>query len=104
MLTSASKKPDDYKEDNNFFESLKKRADKVCRSLRFGKLYRDSKTKLWWSKDKAHHGGSRYKVFREGSRGFEWEFDGDAMGKIIENKHKGPIGRFIPYKEVIFLT
>lgn len=96
--------PQDPQKDNNedFFERLKKRTDKVARSNRFGKIYRDPDTKLWWSKDNAGHGGSKYKVFKEGSRGFEWQFDADAIGKEIVGKHKGPTGIFIPYKEVVF--
>lgn len=66
-------------------------------------MYRDPQTKLWWSRDTGGHGGSSYKVFREGARGFDWVFDADTVGNKIIGKHKGPIGAFIPYKEVIFL-
>jgi len=65
-------------------------------------MYRDPVTKLWWSRDLAGHGGSSYKVFKEGSKGFEWLFDAIKDGTRMLNKHKGPTGVFIPYKEVIF--
>lgn len=89
-------------EDDDFFEKLKKRDGKKARHQYFGKFYRDE-TKLWWSKSNADHAGPHYKVFQEGSRGLEWVHDVDLSGKIM-NKHKGPIGRFIPYKELIFLS
>ena len=48
--------PEDDDEDN-FFIKLKKRSDRKVRSKRFGNLYRDPATGLWWSKDTAGHGG-----------------------------------------------
>lgn len=95
--------PDDPNDGNDFFKSLKARADKIARTNRFGKMYRDPETFLWWSKDTTNHGGSCYKVFRECAKGFEWLFDADHLGNIIANKHKGPTGLYISYKEVIFL-
>lgn len=91
----------DPEEDVGFFERLKKRSDKKARTKRFGSLYRDPETNLWWSKDRASHGGSAYKVFREGSKGLEWLFDADMCGNRIVGKHKGPIGIMIPYKDLI---
>ena len=98
------KPPEDPKKNNkkSFFENLKARADKTAQSNKFGKIYRDPQTKLWWSKDMTGHGGSCYKVFKEGAKGFEWHYDADALGKEIVGKHKGPTGLFIPYKEVTF--
>lgn len=85
----------------NFFERIKARADKKARTKRFGNVYRDPETKLWWSKDRANHGGSAYKVFKEGSKGLEWLFDADVRGNPIVGKHKGPIGFVLPYKDLI---
>jgi hypothetical protein len=45
-----------------------------------------------------------YKAFKEGSKGLEWLFDADGVGQKIIDKHKGPIGKFIPYKELIFYS
>lgn len=97
--------PDDPEanDKDNFFKSLKARANKIART-RFGKMYRDPETLLWWSKDTTRHGGSCYKVFRECAKGFEWLFDADNLGNAIINKHKGPTGLLISYKEVIFLS
>jgi hypothetical protein len=96
------KKPKNDNQDKEFLKSLKLRADKRARTNHFGNLYRDSKTKLWWSKDLAGHGKSCYKVFKETARGLKWIFDATAEGLEIMGKHKGPTGLFIPYKEVIF--
>lgn len=103
----ASGGPNDPKKDQNddkddFFKNLKSRSDKKARTNRFGNMYRDPITKLWWSKDLAGHGGSCFKVFKETAKGFEWVFDATKEGVQILAKHKGPTGLFIPYKEVIF--
>ncbi len=94
--------PDDDKEES-FFKRIQLNADKKARTKRFGKLYRDKNTKLWWSKDLAAHGGSKYKVYKETAKGLEWLFDADAAGNPIITKHKGPIGLFIYYNEIILL-
>lgn len=103
---SGGPRKDDDEEDlkKDFWGNLKLRSDKGARTVRFGKMYRDPVTKLWWAKDFSGHGGSSYKVFKEGAKGFEWLFDVAKDGTKILNKHKGPIGLFIPYKEVIFRT
>jgi len=90
--------PDD---DKNLFESIKLKSDKKMRHKRFGNFYRDPDTKLWWSKDNANHGGSIFKVFKETAKGLEWTFDADGIGHQIVGKHKGPVGLFISYKELI---
>jgi len=94
---------DDYNQQkkNDFFEFIKLRADKKALSKRFGNFYRDSKTKLWWSKDRANHGGSKFKVFKETAKGLQWIFDADAAGNQIIGKHKGAIGLFIAYKDLV---
>lgn len=89
--------------DDDWFKKLKNDADKMARHQQFGKFYRDSQTKLWWSKSNAPHAGPHYKVFQERATGLEWVWDVDLLGKVM-NKHKGPIGRFIPYRELIFLS
>ena len=88
-------------DDENIFESIKLKSDKKMRHKRFCNFYRDPDTKLWWSKDKANHGGSAFKVFKETAKGLEWTFDADEIGHQIISKHKGPIGLFISYKELI---
>jgi len=88
-------------EEVGFFERIRKGADKKARTKRFGNLYRDPKTKLWWSKDRANHGGSAYKVFKEQAKGLEWLFDADVRGNPIIGKHKGPTGIILPYKDLI---
>jgi hypothetical protein len=93
--------PDDP--DDDWFEKLKKNYEKKAYTKQFGNLYKDPETNLWWSKDNGfNHGGEHYKVFKETAKGFEWIKDVDLLGNIMK-KHKGPTGRFIPYKEIIFL-
>ena len=52
-----------------------------------------------YSKDRAGHGGSAWKMFKETSKGFEWKADLDIQGRRMEGKHKGDTGKFIPKKE-----
>lgn len=97
--------PDHNDEENrihkDLFECIKLRADKKLRNNRFGNFYRDPATKLWWSKDRGGHGGSAFKVFKEQAKGLEWSFDADDLGNVIIGKHKGPVGLFISYKDLI---
>lgn len=88
--------------DDDWFEKLKKIAKEKAFHQKFKKIYKDPQTSLWWSKDIDNHGGSIYKVFKEAARGLEWVFDADALGQKILDKHKSPVGKFIPYKELIF--
>jgi len=53
-------------------------------------------TGLWWSKDTAGHGGSAFKVYKEGKGGnLDWYRDADKFGDFIDpnKKHKGPKGK-----------
>jgi hypothetical protein len=59
---------------------------------------RHRSTKLWWSRDTAGHGGSAFKVFKEGPGGdLTWYRDADEYGDFIDpnKKHKGPKGKKI---------
>lgn len=89
-------------ESIKYFENLKKNATKEARSGKFGNFYKDPETDLWWSKDNGLHGGPHYKVFKETSRGFEYQHNADLLGNKIVGQHKGPVGAFIPFKEIIF--
>lgn len=40
-----------------------------------------------------------WKVYKETDRGLEWIADADKYGKFLDDKHKGPVGRLIPWKE-----
>jgi Tfp pilus assembly protein PilE len=105
IVVSGSPQNNNNNDDDDcedFWQKLKTCSDKSARSAKFGRLYRDAVTKLWWSKDLAQHGGSFYKVFKETAKGFEWVYDAAKDGSKILNKNKGPIGSFIPYKEVVF--
>jgi len=67
---------------------------------RWGNIYKSSSDGLWWAFDKYGHGGSKFKVFKEGKRGLEWVEDADEFGDFMTNKHKGPTGIFIPWGEL----
>jgi hypothetical protein len=63
-------------------------------------IMKDSKTGLWWSRDTAKHGGSEWKVYKETSKGLEHFADADKHGDFLTNKHKGDVGKFIPWREL----
>jgi hypothetical protein len=88
--------------DDDWFEKLKKVAKRKALHRKFKKFYKDPQTDLWWSKDNgSSHAGPHYKVFQERATYLEWIRDIDLLGKVME-KHKGPIGQIIPFKELIF--
>ena len=70
------------------------------RHRRFGKFHRSKSDGLWWSKDQAGHGGSKWKVFEETSDGLKWKADANQYGDFISGKHKGPTGLEIPWAEL----
>ncbi len=81
------------------------RADpaRVARTMehpRFGKFYLNKNDGLWWSVDRAQHGDSAWKVFKPTSSGLKWRADADKYGVFLQQKHKGPVGLVIPWKEL----
>jgi len=74
--------------------------DKVKRHPRFGKFQRLKDSNLWISKDQAGHGGSAWKLFEEKGGSLQWVADLDKGLNIIQNKHKGNIGKDIPVKDL----
>ncbi|MGH3734237.1 MAG: polymorphic toxin-type HINT domain-containing protein [Micromonosporaceae bacterium] len=77
----------------------------VMRGGPFGAMYYqqvpDSKGNIyWWSPDKAGHGGSAWKVYRETATGLEWVADADANGDFMKNKYKGNTGKSISFKDL----
>lgn len=98
------KGPDKDPEDD-FFEKLKKNYAKKGRTRRFGNIYKDKQTGLWWSKacgGERAHTGQHYKIFKENAKGLEWVFDADRLGQQIHEKHKSTVGKIIPYSDIIF--
>jgi hypothetical protein len=67
---------------------------------RFGKFFRSKTTEQWWSVDKAGHGGSAFKVFKESGDGLRWIEDADQFGTFISGKHKGSVGMLIPWADL----
>jgi hypothetical protein len=67
----------------------------------FGKLYKDA-SGYWWSKDRAGHGQEpvKFKVYKETAEGLKFHSDADRCGNFVGDKHKGPIGKFIPWKSI----
>ena len=103
-LDQIKNSPRPNEPDDEEFQITRRKINRKARHRRFGNIFRDTQTGEWWSKDLANHGESCWKVFREGSRGLEWIYDADRFGKIMLEKHKGPIGRFIPWSELIMLS
>ena len=66
----------------------------------FGTIFKSNSDGLWWAVDKAGHGGSKFKVFKETNKGLEWFKDADEFGDFIINKHKGATGTFIPWGQL----
>lgn len=75
-------------------------ASVIKRHFQFGKIYKSKSDGLWWAVDNAGHGGSKFKVFKEGKKGLEWFRDADEFGDFILKKHKSPTGMFIPWGEL----
>ena len=63
-------------------------------------LYKSKTDGLWWAAVKGEGHGDAFKVFKETEKGLEWMKDADKFGNFIINKHKGPKGLFISYKEL----
>ncbi|MBX3254201.1 MAG: hypothetical protein KF862_08690 [Chitinophagaceae bacterium] len=76
----------------------KEGASQIKSHKTFGTFYKSKSDGLWWSVDKAGHGGSKFKVFKETKEGLEWYKDADEFGDFIIGKHKGDIGKFISWK------
>lgn len=101
VSTGGSPQKDPNDPEDSFFNKLKARAERIIRTERFGKLYEDPDTKLWWSKDNGNHGGPHYKVYEKIAKGFEWIYNASLKGVRIVGQHKGPVGLFIPNKNII---
>jgi hypothetical protein len=82
------------------WQITKENTDRVVSHKKFGTFHRHKTTGLWWSKDTAGHGGSVWKVFKETPKGLEWVADADRYGDFIVGKHKGEIGKFIPWPQL----
>lgn len=74
------------------------RTSKEMTHPRFGRFSQHSSSELWWTQDRAGHGGSVWKVYREINGQLQWEADTDAIGNYLP-KHKGPTGKTISMKE-----
>ena len=83
------------------WEVTRGRTGRVMQHPRTGnKYYRHDSTGNWWSRDRAGHGGSEWKVYQETNNGLEWIADADQYGDYIVGKHKGPVGRSISWNDL----
>lgn len=58
---------------------------------------------FWYSRDHADHsreGTVAFKCFKASVKGLDWVHDLDEKGNIIDGKHKGAVGRHIPWKDL----
>jgi RHS repeat-associated protein len=76
------------------------RSSVILRHGRFGTFFKSKSDGLWWSIDRAGHGGSAFKVFKESRNGLEWIHDADEFGDFIIGKHKGGTGILIPWNQL----
>lgn len=84
----------------SFWKITKEGTERVVYHSKFKKIYKSKSDDLWWAADTAGHGGVKWKVFEETSTGLKWRADADIYGDFIKGKHKGPTGKFIPWKEL----
>lgn len=82
-----------------------KNYDKVLEHDNFGKFYRDPNVEIegkrvWWTKDNAEHGGSKWKLFVEEGKELVHYKDVDKYGKFMDGKHKSDVGIKIPKKQL----
>ena len=99
IVVGGLRRPPRLARTARLWEVTKVGTDRVVRS-KFGKIYRHRSTRLWWSRDKAGHGDSAWKVFEETPKGLRHIYDADKYGNFIKGKHKGPTGEFIPWNDV----
>ena len=59
--------------------------------------YKSASDGLWWVKDTAGHGGSKFLVYREGAKGLEFFKNADQYGNFIVGKFKSAAGAFVPW-------
>ena len=110
-FTTPNLEPNDdwepEKHESNHKEWKVEKYDDVKYSDRYNtKYYRDPEAlsengnRLWWSKDTAGHGGTRWKLYEETDKGLRFYKDVDKYGQYISGKHKGPTGRTVEWKEL----
>ena len=88
------------KASRNTWTLTKEGASVIKSHTTFGTIYKSLSDGLWWAKDRAGHGGSKFKVFKETKGGLEWHKDADEFGDFILNKLKGETGKFIPWNQL----
>ena len=76
-------------------------ASKIAMHPRFGKFFKSASDGTWWCIDRAGHGGSKFKVYKEVGNKLEWIADADAYGNYIVGKHKSDVGKVIEIAELI---
>jgi RHS repeat-associated protein len=84
----------------NLWKLTRENSSRVLRHDKFGSFYKEKSGAYWWTQDNAGHGGSAFKVYKETPTGLEWTSDADQYGNFINNKHKGDVGRYIPWKDL----
>lgn len=106
MLMAGNKKGGGQKQPRREWSIDESRAERIGKHVRTNEKYYKITSKKgrssWWSKDTSHHGGSRWKVYKETKKGLEWVADADEFGDFMD-KHKSPVGRFIPWKDLAMI-
>jgi hypothetical protein len=78
----------------------KEGTERTLQHGKWGSFAKSSSDGLWWSRDRAGHGRSVWKVYTETSTGLRWRADADEFGDFIVGKHKSSTGEFIPWKDL----
>ena len=61
----------------------KEGTERAVRHRKFGTFSKSKADGLWWSRDQAGHGGSKWKIFEETGEGLKWKADADEFGDFI---------------------
>jgi len=99
-ITGVAPTPGKIKNLGGLWKLTKQGSSAVKYHKTFGTLYKSKSDGLWWALDRAGHGGSKFKVFKESKQGLKWYKDADEFGNFITNKHKGDVGKAIPWGQL----
>jgi RHS repeat-associated protein len=99
-IKRAAKEAAEQAAARGLWKITKEGTERAVRHRKFGTFSKSKSDGLWWSRDQAGHGGSKWKVFEETSDGLKWKADADEFGDFITGKHKSEIGQLIPWPQL----
>lgn len=99
-LLNYSVKGKDAAASRGIWKITQEGTERAVRHRRFGRFSKSKSDGLWWSRDQAGHGGSKWKVFEETADGLKWRADADEFGDFITGKHKSEVGQLMPWSQL----